>query len=114
MNRYKIRFNVRCPNQEHGFIGYTLTIESDSMIMVEDIKKHTTFDEPGFHEDIADYLYKALGGNQTITAVHHGVELTTIRENTHDKLREAIKRAFGRFGLGDWDKLTKMVEGEMS
>ena len=81
MNRYKHRFNVRCPNQEHGYIGYSLTIESesDSMIMVEDIKKHTNFTEAGYHENIADYLFKQLGGSQTITAVHHGVEITTTR-----------------------------------
>ena len=58
MNRYKHRFNVRCPNQEHGYIGYSLTIESaeDVIIMVEEIKRKTTFHEAAYHEDIADYL----------------------------------------------------------
>ena len=114
MNRYKARFNVRCPNQEHGFIGYSLTIESaeDIIIMVEEIKRKTTFTEPGYHEDIADYLFEAFGCSQTITAVHHGVEITTVREN-NDRLRDAIKKAVLRVGLGNWDKVVQIVERDM-
>ena len=108
MNHYKVRFNVRCPNQEHGFIGYTLTIESDKMIMVEDIKKHTKFDEAGYHENIADYLFAELGGRQTITAVHHGVEIVTTREDD-SRLSEAIKQGILRKGIGNLDLVCDYV-----
>ena len=112
MNQYRHRFNVRCPNQEHGFIGYILTIESADMIMVEDIKKHCKFTEAGYHEDIADYLFEQLGGSQTITAVHHDVEITTLREN-NERTKDAIKKAVLSAGLGNWDKVVKIFEREM-
>ena len=108
VNSYTVRFNVRCPNQEHGFIGYVLTIESDKMIMVEDIKKHTKFSEAGYHENIADYLYAELGGKQTITATHHGVEITTLREDD-SRFREAIKQGILRKGIGNLDLVCDYV-----
>jgi ribosomal protein L20A (L18A) len=78
------------------------------MIMVEDIKKHTEYTEAAYHEDIADLLYAELGGRQTLTATHHGVEIVTVREDD-SKLREAIKQGVLRKGIGNLDLVCDYV-----
>ena len=78
MNRYQTRFTAPCPN--NGIvISYDLTIESGSkVIMVEDILE-VVKTLKGYHEQIADSLYRELGGVQTLIAHHHGVTITTLR-----------------------------------
>ncbi len=83
MNKYTYSFNSKCPNDDHGFIYYTATIETKNMIMVEDIieycKKFTT----AYHEEIADDLINHFGGKQTITAVHKQVTIETVRHENN-------------------------------
>jgi len=46
--------------------------------MVEDIVTMCALSR-GHHEDIADGLKRSLGGKQTLSALHHGVEIETVR-----------------------------------
>lgn len=59
-------------------IVYQLTIKSDATIMAEDILEATS-GISGFQEDIANRLAQWFGGEQTIVAVHSGVEVETLR-----------------------------------
>lgn len=78
MNIYNYQFGVRCPN-DGELIVYDLTIESANKIMVEHIKSTCLMLRNSYHEDIADILFKQFAGQQTITAVHQGVSIKTIR-----------------------------------
>ena len=79
MNTYETTFTVKCPNDD-GSVEYTLVIESENTIWVEDINKATDLGEIGaFHESLADGLYAQFGGKQTITAEHQGIKITTVR-----------------------------------
>jgi hypothetical protein len=49
------------------------------MIQVEDIIDAVMLLNRGFHEEIADQLHREFGGQQTLTANHHGVSIRTIR-----------------------------------
>ena len=49
------------------------------MIHVEHIKTAAALIKKGWHEQIADSLSEALGGDQTIIATHQGVEIETVR-----------------------------------
>lgn len=49
------------------------------MIHVEHIKTAAALIKKGWHEQIADSLSDALGGDQTIIATHQGVEIETVR-----------------------------------
>ena len=68
---------VRCPNDD-AEIEYTLLIQHDEMILVEDIIKACKF-PPSYQEDIADKLRELLPGKISISAEHQGVEVTTTR-----------------------------------
>lgn len=78
MNTYKTKFFANCP--ENGVrIEYDLTINTGSVVKVEDMIEFVQGIGTGLHEDIADQLCARFGGTQTLTAYHHGVTIDTIR-----------------------------------
>lgn len=78
LNRYTRQFEAVCPNNG-VLIVYRLMIETEAVIMVEDIVSTTDAIGKGFHESIADQLYSRFGGRQVLTAHHHGVDILTRR-----------------------------------
>ena len=78
MNTYEYEFYKKCPNND-AIIRYTLTIESSETIMVESIVEFVDCID-GFHEMMADDLHSKFGGKQTLNAMHHGVQIRTIRK----------------------------------
>lgn len=78
MNRYIRQFSATCPNNGAAII-YNLMIETDVVIMVEDIVTETDAIGNGYHEAIADNLHQRFGGRQILTAHHHGVDILTRR-----------------------------------
>lgn len=78
MNYYHYQFVCNCPNNSEAIV-YTLDIQSEEMIMVEDIKTATKRHLSAFHETLADSLYRALGGRQVLSAHHHGVDVVSER-----------------------------------
>lgn len=80
MNSYTTRFSAICPVNEKR-IEYTLRIESHEYISVEKILRAVKRCTRGFHEDFADELIRKLGGNQTLSAEHHGVLIQTERKS---------------------------------
>jgi hypothetical protein len=78
MNTYRHTFTAVCPSDGEAII-YRLEIRALAMIHVEHIKAATALIKKGWHEQIADRLAEALGGDQTITATHQGVEIETVR-----------------------------------
>lgn len=81
MNIYRHTFTATCPNNGQ-VIAYSLVIEAEHVIMVEEIVEHCAstgdFGKP-YHETIADFLHAKLGGLQRMTGYHHGVDIETIR-----------------------------------
>lgn len=80
MNIYTFTFVKICPNNGMP-IGYTLRIEAQSTIMVEDIVA-ACMAQPAeiFHEDLADAVHRDIGeGVHTLIAYHHGVTIETRR-----------------------------------
>ena len=75
MNTYSYPFGARCPVNDE-LIFYTLRIQSEEQIMVEDIKAESATHTKGFHEDIARALHRRFGIVQ-LTAMHHGVVIET-------------------------------------
>ncbi len=82
MNIYRHNFTVACPNNDLP-VDYLLEIRTHRTIMVEVIVetcRDTAKDCPKpYHEKIADMLFERFGGEQTMTAFHHGVEIRTER-----------------------------------
>ena len=78
MNTYRHTFAAVCPSDGETII-YRLELRSTTMIHVEHIRASTALIKKGWHEQIADRLARALGGDQTITATHQGVEIETVR-----------------------------------
>ncbi|MFJ4587854.1 hypothetical protein ACIP1Z_11180 [Pseudomonas moraviensis] len=78
MNIYRHTFAAVCPADGETII-YRLELRSTSMIHVEHIKTATGLIKHGWHEQIADSLSETLGGDQTIIAIHQGVEIETVR-----------------------------------
>lgn len=78
MNRYEYKFAAICPKNKRT-IFYELVLESDEMVYVEDIIMAAESQPNSYHEPLADFLHKKLGGRQTLTAHHHGVDITTVR-----------------------------------
>lgn len=78
MNTYRHTFVAECPSQPVPII-YALEISSTKMIHVEHIVAACALHKKGYHEAIADDLYRQFGGYQRIVASHHGVEITTER-----------------------------------
>lgn len=78
LNIYRYSFTATCP-VDGAAIEYRLQIETRSAVKAERIVAECTFDQPAFHEDIADRLLKSLGGRQVLTATHTGVDIETQR-----------------------------------
>ncbi len=78
MNIYTQHFTARCANNNR-LVSYALTIESHVTIMVEEIQAEVAKLESGYHEKFADHLFARFGGLQTMTAHHHGTDITTVR-----------------------------------
>lgn len=76
MNTYRYTFNCVCPS-DGTTVTYDLTISSPGKILAEDIRAICGAG-PAHQEDLADKL-AALGGRQTMRAVHQGVEIETVR-----------------------------------
>lgn len=78
MNIYRHTFTAVCPS-DGDTIVYSLEIRTLRVVMVEHIKTATALIKSGYHERIADELAERFGGDQTIKAVHQGVEIETVR-----------------------------------
>jgi hypothetical protein len=78
MNIYRHTFTAVCPSDGDTII-YSVEIRSLAVVMVEHIRTATALIKSGYHESIADELVERLGGDQTIKAVHQGVEIETVR-----------------------------------
>lgn len=73
-------FFSECPNNG-AVIEYTLVIESERPICVENIVTACAIHRRGFHEQIASALAaQFLNTKQTLSAHHHGVDIETICE----------------------------------
>ena len=79
MNKYKTKFTSVCP-VNHKQITYELEIKHTDKILVEDILETISKLLIGYHENIADELFKKFGGKQTLIANHHGVFIETERK----------------------------------
>lgn len=77
MNIYTQRFWATCPANGNS-VDYLLTIETERMIMVEDIQA-AAMNLKGYHEEFADKFLKEFGGQQTLVAYHHGTTIKTVR-----------------------------------
>ena len=77
MNLYGHTFSVKCPNDD-AEIEYTLLIQHDQMVLVEDIIKACSF-PAAYQEQIADRLHELLPGRISLSATHQGVEVLSIR-----------------------------------
>ena len=78
MNTYRVEFFARCPVNA-ARIKYWLCIRTDSVIPAEALNDAVDEIRSGLHEQIADSLLAAFGGQQTLTAEHHGVHIETTR-----------------------------------
>ncbi len=80
-NIYRTLFEAPCVVNEQK-VEYDLRIETTRTIMVEDIQaavvEAVKLEKP-YHETMADFLFERFGGRQSMTAFHHGVEITTER-----------------------------------
>jgi len=77
MNIYRHRFVSKCPANGEQIV-YDLTIESTTMIRIEEIREIVLTHKTGWHEDIADALCR-VGGKQTLVAEHDGITIETRR-----------------------------------
>lgn len=77
MNIYTQRFWATCPTNGRS-VDYVLTIETDRLIMVEDIQQAVEKLQ-GYHEEFADKFLALFGGKQTLLAYHHGTQIQTVR-----------------------------------
>lgn len=81
MNIYTTNFTAACPND--GFpIEYKLKIESEEMIMCEEIseKLDKYAMDPIYQEAIADELFRKLGCHRLLLfGTHAGIDVASIR-----------------------------------
>lgn len=78
MNIYRFDFAARCPTND-ACVQYQCEIRSSRMILADDLSAWAAAQVKGFHEEFADSLSSRFGGQQKIVAVHHGIEIETIR-----------------------------------
>lgn len=78
MNIYRHTFVAECPGNTQPIV-YRLEIKKGDKILVEHIVTACALIKRGYHEDIADQLHQQFGGEQVITAHHHGVDIETVR-----------------------------------
>lgn len=79
MNKYTTKFIALCPINNKQIV-YELEIKHSEQIMVEKILEEVGKYTSAFHERIADELFALFGGEQTLTANHHGVVIQTKRK----------------------------------
>jgi len=79
MNKYTTKFIALCPINNKQIV-YQLEIKHSDQIMVEKILEEVGKYTSAFHERIADELFIRFGGEQTLTANHHGVVIQTERK----------------------------------
>lgn len=79
MNIYRHTFAATCPN-DGELIVYRLEIKTNEMIFVEHLKAETAVIKTGIQEQIADRLQQRFRGEQTMVAVHQGIEIETQRK----------------------------------
>ena len=78
MNTYTTEFFSNCPT--NGIrVQYRLKIETGVMIPVEQIIAVVEGVGDQYHEELADDMLVRFGGRQTLSAMHHGVHIETIR-----------------------------------
>lgn len=82
-NTYRYRFVSDCPNNGMP-IQYTWTLETISMIQVEDLMAAAAEYSAAYHEQIADALAAKFIGRHTLRAHHHGVDIETVRIGEKD------------------------------
>lgn len=78
MNIYTQAFSAKCVKNDRS-VNYVLTIESPSMVLVEDIQAAVDELAKGYHEEFANRLYERFGGRQVLVAHHHGTDIVTVR-----------------------------------
>lgn len=78
MNTYRVEFFKLCSTNGVR-ISYSLRIETQRTILVEDLLAAVEAPGAQYHEDLADALVRRFGGRQTLTAMHHGVHIETER-----------------------------------
>ena len=80
LNIYGYQFTAQCP-VDGALIYYVLEIAAQKMIKAEAVKEACTFDEPVFHEVIADQLFERFGERQVLQELctRRGVEIKTVR-----------------------------------
>ena len=78
MNTYTTEFFAFCP-ENNIRVHYKWAVETKQTLKVEDLIDAVTLAQRGYHEEIADQLYKEFGNKQTLTAFHHGVLIETTR-----------------------------------
>lgn len=79
MNKYEFTFYSECPS-DTDIILYSVEIESNDVIMAEELTAYCKKFNRGYQEVIADDLFKKFKGRQTIQATHQGVKITTVRK----------------------------------
>ncbi len=79
INRYNRSFACKCPTTGQPIIYHIAIATSGRMLYVEHINTAIALLESAYHEQIADILHAKLGGQQTLTATHEGVLITTQR-----------------------------------
>lgn len=84
MNTYRYTFAADCPVNGETII-YHLAIEAERQIYVEHIKTACALHSEGYHESIAAELHARFGGDLTLRANHHGVEIETHLTNAEWK-----------------------------
>lgn len=78
VNKYRFSFVCACPDGGE-LITYSVSIVTGRFANIRDLM--TWHHGPAkYHETIADEMFAAFGGEQTITATHQGVYIVTERE----------------------------------
>jgi hypothetical protein len=79
MNQYTVKFFAKCP--ANGVrVEYLLVVSTKQIIKVEVLIEITSCYDGWYHEDIADNLLERFGGEQKLSAMHHGVFIETTRK----------------------------------
>ena len=78
LNIYTVPFVSVCPRNAVP-VFYILRLETEAVHLVEDLLKETANLPSALHETLAEILFGAFGGKQTIVAEHHGVKIETVR-----------------------------------
>ncbi|UBB18317.1 hypothetical protein [Comamonas odontotermitis] len=80
MNTYRYTFVAACPANGEQIV-YSLELQHQGKVFVEHIKTACALHREGYQEDIAADLHKRFGGQLTLRAIHHGVEIETVLQD---------------------------------